>query len=816
MKWSKTLWKEGLKSYALLVGLLLLFVLILKAGETIRLLMTVRVVFVPVIANSFLQALWSVLLPALCLFPVFILGRRFSERTTYFLFAFLCGLYLLFEISLTIYALRSGFLMGRELMVRPLQESWMTIVSVVPGWAVFLFAGVSVFGFLATAAFLRKKRIGKILLSVLVGLSFLSPLLFVLRHYTEQKYQLNPVVYAYISGKSYHCLSSWSEYMMKPEFVVKQDKELLLQFLKEHPEWEVPDIEYPFERKVMPRSVLAPYFRSAEERPNVVLVIVESWGDSWFRAGSNGVSFTPFLDSLSRHALYWKNCLTTTPRSFGAVPSITGSLPHGVQGFQFGEMPDHNSLIKILKNNDYRINAFYAGDFTFDGIYEYLEAQKIDYFSPFFQEAWKDYDPEREATYWGYQDEPFIRKTLSVLEQEKTEQPVCNLVITISAHENLSLVNKQKDQLYKAKARQLIEQLPIAEQATAMMNLDKIASIVYTDDCLRLFMNRYREISGYEQTIFVFTGDHSGAVEESNILGYFHVPLLIWSPLLEHPQTFPAVVSHLDIAPSIAALLAEKYGLLLPEQVHWVGQELDTAHLFRSQQRLLFLLYARQITDMVYRNYYVTDQDLYRINENMEMEKLNSKNLQQKIREKRDLYIYMHQYVYLNDKLTQNPLYPKEHYHSVLNYEPREIFTFQNPPNPPKNMNDAAQFYIVAPTSLPTSQNKKIEKVRISVSAEVMYEGLVEQDQFMSLVLECHGEKMTAPTQYKDKLSKFFLKNRYTVHEWVKMKAVKEFALEGSEHTTFSVSLLSAEKQELWLKDHKVFLRNVCVEVTAL
>jgi uncharacterized sulfatase len=60
-------------------------------------------------------------------------------------------------------------------------------------------------------------------------------------------------------------------------------------------------------------------------------------------------AFTPFLDELSGKSLYWANFLATQGRTFGALPSILGSLPYAEKGFtNLGErMPNTLTLIKF-------------------------------------------------------------------------------------------------------------------------------------------------------------------------------------------------------------------------------------------------------------------------------------------------------------------------------------------------------------------------------------------------------------------------------------------------------------------------------------
>ncbi|RYZ58141.1 MAG: hypothetical protein EOO14_10075, partial [Chitinophagaceae bacterium] len=76
--------------------------------------------------------------------------------------------------------------------------------------------------------------------------------------------------------------------------------------------------------------------------------------------------------------------------------------------------------------------------------------------------------------------------------------------------------------------------------------------MAYSDESIRSFLLAYRQRPDFDNTIFIITGDHRLIpVPEDNMLSRFHVPLLIYSPLLKRQASFPALSSHLDIAPSL-------------------------------------------------------------------------------------------------------------------------------------------------------------------------------------------------------------------------------------------------------------------------
>ena len=94
-----------------------------------------------------------------------------------------------------------------------------------------------------------------------------------------------------------------------------------------------------------------------------------------------------------------------------------------------------------------------------------------------------------------------------------------------------------------------------------------------------------------------------------NPLDAYHVPLIIWSPLLEKTARFDVMVSHNDITPSMLTLLRDNFGLETPKTVSWVSDGLDTVSGFHSNVRNYFLHYSRELRDFVWNDYYYTMDD---------------------------------------------------------------------------------------------------------------------------------------------------------------------------------------------------------------
>ncbi|MBW6479534.1 MAG: hypothetical protein K0B37_08910, partial [Bacteroidales bacterium] len=64
---------------------------------------------------------------------------------------------------------------------------------------------------------------------------------------------------------------------------------------------------YPFLRIHKHEDVIGRFFNFGEEKPNFVFIIVESLSRNFSGPGARWGSFTPFLDSLAQHSIYWEN-----------------------------------------------------------------------------------------------------------------------------------------------------------------------------------------------------------------------------------------------------------------------------------------------------------------------------------------------------------------------------------------------------------------------------------------------------------------------------------------------------------------------------
>lgn len=692
--------------------------------------------------------------------------------------------------------------MGNEIFVRPFWEMKETIISFV-SWKEILatILYISLYLFLSIRLSQKNDSVsGKtfsIFLIVLIALSFLF-------FYVKPSHSIK---YSNKIHEFIHSCAIPNEFIhshtISKEITVQEAQNLRNEYHKIYPDRAI-DNHYLLERDNSIKNVLAPYFNESNTVPNIVIVVVESLGADLFGINNEGLCFTPFLDSLSKHSLVWTNCLASTPRSFGAVPAITGSVPHGLKGFQFGNIPSHNSLLSVLKGNGYKTNAFYAGNFSFDRIYDYLIAQNIDFMSPFYEEYKSTKEDERDGTYWGFNDDVLFQKSVATISKRDTTKPFIDLYVTISQHEDLNLLDKQQEKEYYSRAEQIINSSSEQTKKQLQARIGKLASTLYADESVRHLIQGYKDLNLAGNTIFVITGDHSMNMNTENPLDSYHVPLIIWSPLLQQSQHFKSVVSHLDITPTLISLMENSYGMNKLEKVHWVSNGLDTSIEFNSKIHNYFLRYSREVVDGVLGQYYFSiangSPQLYEIHDSLNLTQISDTAIEHRIAKQFQAINYVENYVYENDYITSAPIFSKKQYKTYLTKEIGKL-SCVSPYKKPSIV--GRNFTTIYENHMDSCQNE----IKFLLQADILYTGDVWQDQFVSLILKCSGKDISLFNE--DYISKYIQETSYKPNEWYSMKFTKTIHIDTPTDLDIKLYLATTHKDEVWNPEHGVHLKNI-------
>ena len=420
----------------------------------------------------------------------------------------------------------------------------------------------------------------------------------------------------------------------------------------------VPHAEYPWMYRAQYDDVLGPFFEDLPQSrdaapPNLVFIVFEGLGTDFVGDDAPYGGFTPFVDSLAHEGLYWKNMLSTTGRTFGLMPSLFGSLPYAERGFMaMGDrMPRHHTLPGLLGDRGY-FTSYYSGFYTpFDNVDRFLKRQDFDRVveRERLNQLYGD-DPGVTERYWGYPDKEMLARASSMIDTT-TRTPRLEIFHTLQTHDPFVVPDAA---MYRRRFEQRLRRLSLSPSAESRYRTyqSELTTFLYTDDALRQFFRDYRERPEFENTIFVITGDHRLIpIPQSSQIARYHVPLIVYSPLLTRRDTFASVSTHADVVPTLLGFLQDEYGVSLPERAHWLGTRIDTARQFRNAHSMPLMRNKNQLIDYLHGDTYLAGDQVYRLGPGMTLAPQDRPDRRTDLQRRLARFKRTNQYVTQNDKL---------------------------------------------------------------------------------------------------------------------------------------------------------------------
>ncbi|OFX89203.1 MAG: hypothetical protein A2W99_01580 [Bacteroidetes bacterium GWF2_33_16] len=245
------------------------------------------------------------------------------------------------------------------------------------------------------------------------------------------------------------------------------------------------------------------------KKPNVVVIILESFSSEYIGALNNGIGYTPFLDSLMNQSLVFTQAFANGKRSIESMPSIFAGIPALTDGAfitsKYGSNKI-NSAANILKELGYNSAFFHGGKNGTMGFNDFANLAGFDkYYGMNEYNNAADYDGN-----WGIWDEEFLIFFKNTL--DKFNQPFFTSVYTLSSHHPYKVPEKYKDKFPKG-------------------SLNIHESIGYTDFSLQKFFEIAKSSDWFENTLFIITSDHTAQSESTfynTKYGSYLVPLLFF------------------------------------------------------------------------------------------------------------------------------------------------------------------------------------------------------------------------------------------------------------------------------------------------
>jgi len=484
--------------------------------------------------------------------------------------------------------------------------------------------------------------------------------------------------------------------------------------------------DYPLFWTVHRESSLAKALNQADAKPNIVYIIVEGLSSDFVGEKANLCGkFMPFLDSLSTQSLYYPNALSTSQRTQNVLPSTLCSVPNVADGvvFQQMEYPNHYSIQGLLKK-EYSAGFYCGVQLEYMNMRGFMNEHSVKRLSGKWSKK-ATQEAEQLNSPWGVPDGVLFENHLSEIKKVKGK-PFFDVLLTISTHDPYVYPNKEKytkrllDNLSNTKKNKFTEDITV--------NAEKFASYAYLDEQLKHYFEKFAERKDFKNTIFVVTGDHGSELWNRSALSKYHVPILIYSPLLKQPKKIKSLVSHLDIAPSIHALLKQQYEINLPESVAFMGKQLllNESDVKRS---FVFTTDQLKVKDVCFKHTFLLDHQLYLLNNDFGLTKIQNPSLLKKVNKQKELYKKFSQYVLFGNHLIPNEDYA-DYYESTRWDEVEQVTTILN--------KDFERKEIAGIGKIKGNWLKK-KKLRITVQIKVEHNKFRSADSLPDLVMSKSG-----------------------------------------------------------------------------
>ena len=284
------------------------------------------------------------------------------------------------------------------------------------------------------------------------------------------------------------------------------------------------------------------YDRKVENRPNIVIFIVESFGREYSGAFNKDknikdyVSYTPFIDSLAGQSLIFPNTFANGRQSIHGMSSVLAGIPSLTDAFTGSPYSNQKiqSIVSVCNDLGYD-TSFYHG--APNGSMGFLGFGNILGFKHYFGKTEYNHDEDFDGM-WAIWDEPFLQYFAKNVGKKK---PFMTTVFTASSHHPFKIPAKYNGKFKKGK-------------------IEMHEPIQYTDYAIKKYFETAKKQPWFNNTIFVFTGDHTNQVyysEYERAMNRYAVPLIFYSPnpAYQLKGVNPEIAQQADIYPTLADLI---------------------------------------------------------------------------------------------------------------------------------------------------------------------------------------------------------------------------------------------------------------------
>jgi phosphoglycerol transferase MdoB-like AlkP superfamily enzyme len=325
------------------------------------------------------------------------------------------------------------------------------------------------------------------------------------------------------------------------------------------------DAYYPLMAKYLdvknPDSVSLNYKRVSNSAaltntPNIVIVICESFSAYKSSMWGNPLNTTPYFNELCKQGIFFDRCFTPSYGTARGVWAVVTGIPDVEYPNTASRNPSAVDQHTIINNYEgYEKFYFIGGSLSWANIRGFL-TNNITGLRMYEQDDYK----AKTIDVWGISDKQLFLAANDVLKQQT--HPFIAVIQTADNHRPYTIPEEDK-------ATFQLKKYPIDSlKKFGFQSNEELNAFRFTDFTYQTFIETAKKEKYFNNTIFVFVGDHGINGDPGNMfpkawsidgLTTQHVPLLFYAPSLLTPGRIDRTCSQLDLLPSVSALAHVPY-----------------------------------------------------------------------------------------------------------------------------------------------------------------------------------------------------------------------------------------------------------------
>ena len=267
------------------------------------------------------------------------------------------------------------------------------------------------------------------------------------------------------------------------------------------------------------------------DRPNILIILMESFTANVIEAVGGEVGITPNLNRLSREGVTFTNMYANSFRTDrGIVAVLNGYLAQPTTSIMKYPAKSQTlpSIAKSLGEQGYTADMLYGGDINFTNMQSY-------FFSSGYSQitADRDFPLSSRLSKWGANDDITFTHLYESIKDRNEKAPWLSTFLTLSSHEPFEVPYHHLEDPY-------------------------LNSVAFTDSCIGSFVDKLKELPVWKNTLIVLVSDH-GYRYPSSLTDYeprrFHIPMIWLGGAVKEPTVIETYANQTDLAATLLSQL---------------------------------------------------------------------------------------------------------------------------------------------------------------------------------------------------------------------------------------------------------------------